>query len=97
MFTSMTSISSSSKKLMHISINNSLSSVSLHIGNPDDDENRIQMLVDTGATMNSESLEYHLWIMYQCPEMMEEYLQWAKCTTYDDIHILAVFDLKDRN
>ena len=55
----MTNISSSPKKHMHISINNSLPTVNLLIGNPEDDENRTQMLVDTGPAMNTESLEYH--------------------------------------
>ena len=56
MFTRMTNISSSPKKPIPISINNSISSVKLHIGNPEDDENRIRMCVDTGAARNNRSL-----------------------------------------
>ena len=60
---------------MPIIINDSLLSVNLHIGNPEDDENHIRILTDTGATMNTRSLEYNLWILYQCPETEKEYLQ----------------------
>ena len=52
-FARMTNISSSPKKSMPISINNSLSSINLHIGNPDGDENRIRMHFNTGAVMNT--------------------------------------------
>ena len=81
---------------MHISINNSLPTVNLLIGNPEDDENRTQMLVDTGPAMNTESLEYHLWVIFQCPEMVEEYLQCGKDTGYNVVHLLAALDLKTR-
>ena len=70
----MTTISSSLKKPMPISIDNFFQSVNLHIGNPKDDENRMKMLVDTGGAMNTRSLDYHLCAMSQCPEMVEEYL-----------------------
>lgn len=56
---------------MPISINNSLTSVNLHIGNPEDDESHIRMLVDTGVAMNTGSIEYHLWVMSQCPEIVK--------------------------
>ena len=78
-FARMTNLSSSSKKLMIISIKHYLPSVNLHIDNPKDSKNRIRMLVDTRATINTETLEYHLWVMSQCPEMMEKYLQCGKC------------------
>ena len=70
----MTNIFSSSKKPIHISINNSLPSINLHNGNSEDDENRMSMLVDTGAAMNTGSLNYHLLVMSQYPEIVEEYL-----------------------
>ena len=73
-FARMTNISSSPKKPMHISINNSLPYVNLHLGNPEDDDNRMRIIVDTEAVMNTGSLDYHLWIMVQCPEVVEEYL-----------------------
>ena len=34
----------------------------------------MRMLVDTGAAINSGHLDYHLWVMSQCPEMMAEFL-----------------------
>ena len=56
----MTNISSPPKKPMPISINNSILSINLRIGNPEDDETRIRILVDTGATINTGNLQYHL-------------------------------------
>ena len=82
---------------MSISINNSLRCVNLHIGNSEDNENRIRMLVYTRAVINSGSLEYHLRVMSQCPEMVEEYLQCGKDTAYDLFHLVATLDLKDTN
>ena len=92
----MTNISSYPKKLIPISINNSLPSANLHIGNLEDEENCIRILVDTRATMNTGSLEYQLWEMSHCPEMVKEYLQYGKDTEYDVIHQLAALDLKIR-
>ena len=96
-FARMTNISSSPKKPMHISINNSLPYVNLHLGNPEDDDNRMRILVDTEAVMNTGSLDYHLWIMVQCPEVVEEYLQYGKDTAYDVVRLLAALDLKYAN
>ena len=48
---------------MYIGINDSLSSDNLHIGNRENDENCIRMIVDTGAAMNTGGLEYYLWVM----------------------------------
>ena len=59
---------------MPMSIKMFLSSINLYIGNPEDDENDIQMLIETGATMNIRSLEYHLWVLSYCHEMVKEYL-----------------------
>ena len=92
-FVRVTNISSSPKKPMSISINNSLPSVCLHLGIPEDDENRIQMLVDTGDAMNTGDLNYHLWVMSQCPDIIEEFLQCGKDTDYDVVHLLAAIDL----
>ena len=38
-----------------------------------------------------------MWIMYQCPGMVEDCLQYVKGTIYDDIRPLATLDLKDTN
>jgi len=45
----------------------------------------MQMLVDTGAAMNTGNNNYHLWIMSKCPELVVEYLQCEKSTDYDDV------------
>ena len=80
---------------MYIGINDSLFSDNLHIGNRENDENCIRMIVDTGATMNTGSLEYHIWVKSQCLEMAEEYLQCDKDTSYDVVYLLTALDLKD--
>ena len=59
----MTNISSIPKKLMSININHSLPSVNQHIGNPENAENYIRVLVDTGAVINAGNLKYHMWVM----------------------------------
>ena len=58
-FVRVTNISSSQKNHMPISINNSLPSVCLHLGILEDDENRIQILVDTDIAMITGDLKYH--------------------------------------
>ena len=80
---------------MPISIRNSFPSISLHISIPDNNENHIRILVDTGATMNKGNLDYHLWVVSQCPGMVDEYLQCGKDTTYDVVNLLADLNLKD--
>ena len=59
---------------MHIGINNSLPSVSLHLGIPEDDENLMRMLIDTGAAMNTGNLQYYIWVMSQCSEILDDFL-----------------------
>ena len=51
------------------------------------------MLVDTGTAMNAGNLKYHLWVMSQCPDIVEEFLQCSKDTDYDVVHLLAALDL----
>ena len=53
-------ISPSTQKPMPIPINNSLPSVCLHLGSVENEENKMRMLLDTDAAMNSASLTYHL-------------------------------------
>ena len=71
------------KKTMPISINNSLPSLSFLLGLTMEADNGMRMLVDTGAAMNSGYLDYHLWVMSQCPEMVAEFLQCGPDTDYD--------------
>ena len=68
---------------MPIPINNSLPSVCLHLGSVEDEENKMYMLLDTDAAMNSGNLTYHLWVMSQCPEMVGEFIQCGDGTGYD--------------
>ena len=67
---------------MPIQINNYLPSIYLHLGLIEDEENKMRMLLDTGATMNSGNLNYHLWVMSQCPEMVDEFIQCEADTGY---------------
>ena len=64
LFARISNISASKKKPMPISINNSLPSVSILLGLTREADNGVRMLVDTGASMNSGYLDYHLWVMY---------------------------------
>ena len=55
----LSNISSPNQKLMPISIDKSLPSVHLSISLIVDEENKMRMLVDTSATMNTGNLDYH--------------------------------------
>ena len=90
-------IYTSFKELMPISIDYYLPSINLHISNPKVNKNRMRMLVDISDTMNSENLNYHPWVMSQCPIMVDEYFQCSKDTAYDMVKLLATLDLKDTN
>ena len=79
---------------MPISINNSLPSIYLNIGLLVDKENKIRMLVNTGTAMNTGNLDYHKWVMSQCPSMVAEYLECGASTEYDVVQLLAALDLK---
>ena len=78
---------------MPIPINYSLPSVCLHLGTVEDEDNKIHMLLDTGAAMNLGSITYHLWVMSQCPEMVGEFIQCGDGTGYDVVQLLAALDL----
>ena len=79
---------------MPIAINNSLPSIKMLIGLLSDDENKMSMLVDTGAAMNTGNKTYHQWVMSQCPSMAAEYIECGLNTDYDVVQILAALDLK---
>ena len=78
---------------MPISIDDSLPSVNIHVGLLEDDENKMIMLVDTGAALNSGNLTYHLWVMSKCPEMVGEFVQCGGKSDYDVVKLLAALDL----
>ena len=78
---------------MPIQINNSLPSICLHIGLIKDEENKIRMLLDTGSAMNSGNLNYHLWVMSQCLEIVGEFIQCGVDTWYEVVQLMAALDL----
>ena len=96
-FVHVNNILSNPKKSIPIGIHDSLPSVSLIRGILKDEENKIRMLVDTGATMNTCNFDFHMWVMSQCPDIVDECLQCGKYTAYDVVHLLAALDLKDIN
>ena len=50
-------------KPMPIGIQNSLPSVNLILGIREDEENKMRMLVNTGAAMNTGNIAFHMWVM----------------------------------
>ena len=52
------------------------------------------MRVDTGAAMNICNLDYHKWVMSQCPGMVDEYFECSAGTEYDVVKLLVALDLK---
>ena len=85
------------KSPMPIGINNSLHSVSLILGILEVEENKMSMLVDTGAAMNTGNFDFHMWVMLQCPDIVDGFWECGKDTTYDVVHLLTSLDLKDIN
>ena len=43
--------------------------------------------------MNTVALNYHLWVMSQCPEVITEYIQCKDGTGYEVVQLLAALDL----
>ena len=43
--------------------------------------------------MNTGDLKYHLLVMSQCPDIVDEFLQCGKDTDYDVVHLLVALDL----
>ena len=96
-FVYVNNVLSNPKKPMPIGINNSLPSVSLILGSREEEENKMRMLVDTGAAMNTGNIDFHLWVMSQCPDIVDEFLQCGTNTEYDVVHLLAALDIEDIN
>ena len=82
---------------MPIGINNALPSISLILGILEDEANKMRMLVDAGAAMNPGNFDFHMWVMSQCPNIVDEFLQCRKDTAYDIAHLLAALNFKDIN
>ena len=57
----------------------------------------MRILVDTGIAMNTGNFDFHMWVMSQCPDIVDEFLQCGKDTAYDVVHLLAALDLMDIN
>ena len=47
--------------------------------------------------MNTSKFDFHMWVMSQCLDIVDEFLQCGKDTAYDVVHLLAALDLKDIN
>ena len=43
----------------------------------------MRMLFDTGAAMNTGNFDFHMLVMSQCPDIVDEFLQCGKDTAYD--------------
>ena len=82
------------QKLIPIAINNSLPSIQILIDMLSDEENKMSVLVDTGAAISTGDKTYHQWVMSQCPSMVFEYIECGSNTDYDVVQILAALDLK---
>ena len=80
---------------MPIGIHNFLPSVSLILGSLEGEENKMRMLVDTGSAINTGNLRFHMWVMSQCPDIVDEFLQYGNDTLYDVVHLLVTLDLKN--
>ena len=80
---------------MPTGIDNSLPSASLILGILEDNGNKMRMLVETGAAMNTGNLRFHMWVMFQYPDIVDDRLQCGKDTAYDAEHLLADLDLND--
>lgn len=63
--------------------------MSLHLGKSEDDENRMWLLVDTGATIDTGNLLYHALAMSQCLQMVDKFLPCGKDIDYDVVRLLA--------
>ena len=59
-FTRVYNLSQSPQKPISISINNYLLSICLRLDLIEDEDNKLRILLDTGATMNSNNLSYLL-------------------------------------
>ena len=72
---------STSQKPMPIIINNSLPAIHFPLGKRKENaDDKMRVLVDTGAAMNSGNLYFHLWVMSQCLGLVVEYLKCGEGT-----------------
>ena len=53
----------------------------------------MRILLDTDTAMNSGNLNYHIWVISQCPEMVGEFIQCGADTWYDVVQLMVVLDL----
>ena len=67
--------------------------MNLHLGIPEDDEHRMQMFIDTGTTMNTGKLMYHIRVILQYPEIVDEFIQKKMDADYNVVYLLAPLDL----
>ena len=55
----------------------------------------MRRFVDTGAAMNYGNLYFNLWVMYQCTDLVTEYLQCGEGTEYDIVQLFPTFNLNE--
>ena len=92
-FAYVSNVSSSSQNPIPININNSLLSINFYLEGKKDDDNRMRILFDIGAAMNTGYLNYHLWVVSQRSERIVEYLQCGEGTEYAVVQLLTALDL----
>ena len=83
----------SSQKPIPIPINNSLPSIYLHLDLIEVEENKMRILLNTGAAMNFGNLSYDLWAILEYPEIVGELIQCGDSTGYDVMQLMATLDL----
>ena len=72
---------------MPISINNNLPCIDFRAGNGAHHSLSLCMLVDSGAAINTGHLAYHLSVMAQFPDIVEEYIECRPGTKYALVHL----------
>ena len=66
----------------------------LNIGLVKDDKNKIQIRIDTSATVNTLNKAYHQSVMSQSPSGVAEYFKYDPDTEYNILQLLTALDLK---
>ena len=79
---------------MFISNDNSLPSMYLTFGIIADNETKMRMIVDTGATIHTSKKGYNQWVVFRCPSMVAEYLDRGTDTEYNIVQLLTALNLK---
>ena len=79
---------------MFISNDNSLPSMYLTFGIIADNESKMRMIVDSGATIYTSNKGYNQWVVLRCPSMITEYLDRGTDTEYNIVQLLTALTLR---